>query len=174
MMWFTAGAGNWDTRYGTWELTTDLAIDDTPKIRCIDDALAAPPPPVRARNPVPGRFDALAFVGNLPPYSAQSAVRVRYLHPGSGVDYLVFAPRTGRYSLSIEAAARTAGNTVDVYVGGELAAARFEFANAGWENPVENAPIALRLEAGFNTIRIVTRDQAPVDGGYALSSLTVR
>ena len=40
-MWFTAGAGNWDTQYGTWELTTDLAITDTPKIRCLDSILSS-------------------------------------------------------------------------------------------------------------------------------------
>ena len=34
-MWFHGGAGRWDTPYGTWELTTDLALSDTPKLRCL-------------------------------------------------------------------------------------------------------------------------------------------
>ena len=35
MMWYTAGATDWDTPYGTWGLTTDIALNDTPKIRCL-------------------------------------------------------------------------------------------------------------------------------------------
>ena len=38
-MWFHAGAGRWDTPYGTWELTTDLALDDAPKLRCLHAVL---------------------------------------------------------------------------------------------------------------------------------------
>lgn len=38
-MWFHAGAGRWDTPYGTWELTTDLSLEDTPKLRCLKAVL---------------------------------------------------------------------------------------------------------------------------------------
>lgn len=173
MMWFTAGAGNWDTPYGAWELTTDLARTDTPKLRCLDQALGAPAPPARGRNAVPGSFPALAYVGNFPPYTAQSATTLRYLHPGSHVDYLVHAEQGGAHALTLTAAAKAAGNTVDVLVNGETAATGFEFAAAGWDRPVPNRPIALALRPGFNTLRIATRGAAPRDGGYSLVSLTI-
>lgn len=40
-MWFTAGAGNWDTQYGAWELTTDIEIKNTPKLRCLDHTISS-------------------------------------------------------------------------------------------------------------------------------------
>ena len=173
MLWFTAGAGNWDTPYGTWELTTDLAVEETPKTRCLDTALAAGIPPVRARIVAPGTFDALAFAGNDPPYSAESMHRLRYLHPGDHVDYLVYAPRRGSYALKIRAAAKVAGNSIDVMLNGESIARRLPLAAAGWESPQDNGPVALPLRAGFNTLRLVTRDEAPVEGGFALLSLAI-
>lgn len=53
MMWFMAGAGNWDTRYGAWELTTDLTLTDTPKIKCVDSVLASPLPAATGRGQLP-------------------------------------------------------------------------------------------------------------------------
>lgn len=173
LLWFTAGAGNWDTPYGTWELTPDLALEDTPKIRCLDDALAAPAPAVRVRNVVPGTIDARDFIGNRAPYTADSLNRLRYLHPGSYVDYLIHAPSRGTQLLTIRAAAEVAGNTVDVLLNGETVAARLALASAGWDTPVDNTAVALPLRAGFNTLRIRTRDEALVSGGYALVSLTI-
>ena len=39
-MWFVAGAGQWTGPFGTWELTTDLAITNSPKIKCLDAVIA--------------------------------------------------------------------------------------------------------------------------------------
>lgn len=174
LLWFTAGAGNWDTPFGTWELTPDLAREDTPKLRCLDRMRAAATVPIQARNLVPGTFDALAYAGNFPPYSADSRRRLRYLHPGEHVDYLVYAAEGGNYALGIRAAAAVAGNRLDVLVGGETVAAGLALAHAGWESPVDNAPVALPLAPGFNTLRLVTRAEAPLQGGFSLVSLTLR
>lgn len=169
-MWFTAGAGNWDTQYGAWELTTDLSITDTPKIKCLDAALAAPIPALQGRNTIPGSFDALAYVGNQPPYSEDSTHRVRYLHPGMSVDYLVLAPKSGMYSLVLNAAAERAGNTVDVAVNAKTVGRGFELKASGWSNPVDNTSLTLRLSRGFNTLRLTTRTET---SGYWLSQLTI-
>jgi len=171
LMWFTAGAGNWDTRYGTWELTTDLAITHTPKIQCMDQILASPVPAPRGRNPVPGTVDALAFVGNPSPYSAASMQRLRYLHPGASVDYLIQAPKTGAYALVIRAEAAGPGNRIEVAVNGSVVTPAFELANNGWGTPVDNVPITLPLAQGFNTLRLTTRSEGR---GFALSMLTIR
>ncbi len=50
-MWFHAGAGRWNTPYGTWELTTDLARNDTAKLRCLRAVLNDKSPARR----LPGR-----------------------------------------------------------------------------------------------------------------------
>lgn len=171
LMWYMAGAGNWDTRYGTWELTTDLALTDTPKIKCMDRVLGAPPPVPKWRNEVPGTFDALAFVGNQPPYSIESASRLRYLHPGASLDYLILAPKAGTYSLVLRAEAAQPGNSVQLAVNSRLVLPAFELAARGWGQSLDNAPIRLDLRQGFNTLRLTTKTE---NLGFSLSSLTIR
>ncbi len=171
LMWFTAGAGNWDTRYGTWELTTDLAVADTPKLACIDQVLAAPVPPPQGRNRVPGTVDALAYVGNPEPYSVASALRLRHLHPGMALDYLIQAPKAARYTLVIRAESASPGQHIEVAVNGAVVAPAFELQSSGWGNPVDNGPIIVPLAQGFNTLRLTTRREGL---GFALKALTIR
>jgi hypothetical protein len=170
-MWFTAGAGNWDTQYGTWELTTDLARTDTPKLKCMDSVLAAPRPALVGRNTIPTTLSALAYAGNLPPYSAQSAMATRYLHKGSSLDYLLNVPASGSYTLVINAEAEKAGNKINVAVNGKAMISGFEMAVTGLGTLADNRPITLNLVKGFNTLRLTTQAET---SGYALSTLTIR
>ena len=158
------------TKYGTWELTTDLALADSPKIKCVDKVLAAPPAKPKGRHEIPGTFDALAFVGNSKPYSAESVTRLRYLHPGSSLDYLVVAPAAGRYLLVLRAEAARPGNTVQVAVNANPVAATVEFVAAGWGQPVDNAAIKLDLRSGFNTLRLTSKTE---NLGFSVLSLSI-
>ncbi len=171
MMWFMAGAGDWDTRYGTWELTTDLALADTPKIKCMDAVIASPVPTPVGRNSIPGTFDALAYVGNPAPYSVTSQDRIRYLHPGASVEYLVQAPASASYSLVIQTEAGESGNSIDLAVNSTVVAPAFELAKTGWGKPAGNLPIAVKLRQGFNTLRLTTRTES---SGFIISGLSLR
>ena len=173
MMWFTAGAGNWDTNYGTWELTTDLSITNTPKIQCMDQTMAGTLPTLQGRNMVPGTFNALAFVGSTEPYSDAAKTSLRYLHPGSYKDYVVLAPQAGSYALVMTAETPGTGNSVDVSVNGTVVAAGFEFKPKGWGIKVDNDPIALTLNKGYNAIRITTKTEA-LNQGFSLATLTIQ
>ena len=171
-MWFTAGAGNFDTQYGTWGLTTDLAIENTPKIRCIDETARAAPPASSARHQVPGSFDAMEYVGNLPPYKRDSRNRIRYMHPmSSPADYLVFAQKAGDYSLILRAEASRPGNVITIGLNNQVVVPGFELKATGWDTPEDNSPIPIRLEKGLNTIRISTTKES---SGFGLTALTVR
>ena len=170
-MWFNAGAGNWDTQYGAWELSTDLAITDTPKIRCMDQTLAGPAPSLVGRNKAPGSFDAFAYVGNFPPYSKGSMDQVRYLQAGKFNDYLVQAAQAGNYQLILNAATASGGNRIDISVNGSRITNAFELSGTGWGTFTEQSPIALKLRAGFNTLRIATNNS---NGGYDLQRLTLK
>jgi len=170
-MWFTAGAGNWDTRYGTWELTPDLALGNTPKIQCIDSLRASPPAALQARNTVPGSFDALAFVGNPEPFSDASRTTLRYLHPGSYLDYLLLDPQGGSRVLIITAEAARPGNTVNVLLNQQTLAAGFELTALGWGKAADNRAIGLTLPPGFSTLRIQTQTE---NLGFSMSRLHIR
>ncbi len=171
LMWFMAGAGDWDTQYGTWELTTDLALPDTPKIKCMDTVLGAPPTAPTGRNQAPGTFDALAYVGNPFPYSVASRDRVRYLHPGTSVEYLVLAPASASYSLILHTEAGASGNSINLEVNSTLVAPAFELVKTGWGNPADNTPITVKLRQGFNTLRLTTKTES---SGFNISSLSLR
>ncbi len=168
-MWYTAGAGGWDTQYGSWELTTDLAITDTPKIRCIDQTLAGPTPAVEGRNKVPGSFESYAVVGNFPPYTLGSINSVRYVRAGGYNDYLVQAEQTGSYQLVLSAAMDSSGNSVDVSVNGIKTISEFPITGTGWSTVTDQAPMSIHLENGFNTVRITTNT---TNNGYDLRKLT--
>ncbi|OGB71068.1 MAG: hypothetical protein A2486_08120 [Burkholderiales bacterium RIFOXYC12_FULL_65_23] len=171
LMWYTAGASNWDTQYGTWGLTTDLALTDTPKTQCIDQTRNGLLPPVKARNQVPGSFDALAYVENFEPYAERSKDQIRYLHPESSVDYLIYAPQAGSYGLVITAEAGRSGNLIDVMVNSKTVAPAFELRAGGFGVQLDNSPIAINLSQGFSTLRIKTKVE---NGGFGLTRFTVR
>ncbi len=175
LMWYTAGAGNWDTQYGTWGLTTDLALTDTPKIQCIDQTRNGLLPAIKARNQVPGSFDALAYVENFPDssgnYAEASKGQVKWLHPNSHVDYLVYAPQAGSYGLVITAAAARSGNQIDVLLNNQTVAAAFELGGNSLSTPLDNASIPVTLPRGFSTLRIRTKAE---NGGFVLSRFTLR
>ena len=169
-MWYTAGAGSWDTQYGTWELTTDLSTD-TPKLQCIDQIRTGVLPVLQGRNKVPGSFSTLASAGNFEPYSDGSKTTLRYLHPGSFLDYVLLAPKAGTYQLVITAEAQNSGNTIDVHLNGKPVATGFEFKAKGWGNPVDNAAITVNMPQGFSTLRIRTKTE---NLGYSMSKLTFK
>jgi len=165
LVWYTAGAGRWNHPFGTWELTTDLARDDAPKIRCLDTIAAGPLPAARARNRAPGSFSALASVDGP---RRRAAAYLEHLHPGQHVDYLVYASASGAYRLWLHAEAASAGNAVDIGVNGAAATAEHAIAANGWGRTVRSGPVAVTLSAGFNTLRLATRAET---SGYRLHSL---
>lgn len=169
-MWFHAGAGHWDTPYGTWELTTDLAREDTPKLRCLRASIEAGAPPLRHRHGIPGRIDALAYAGSFPPYGRGATDRVRHLRPGRHVDYLVLAPASGRYRLTLHAEAGRAGNSLAVATAAGSSAEILELPATGWDAPADSEPLEIELHAGFNVVRLTTRSAT---SGFRLHHLDV-
>ena len=169
-MWFMAGAGKWDTPYGTWELTPDLAITDTPKIRCLNGILASDTPPVKTRNTVPGRIDALAYAGNVPPYTEGSRDLLRHSRPGSHVDYLIQAPQAGHYHLTLHAGAKGKGNRIEASTALGSSAGLIELADSGLGTTASSGPLDIWLREGLNTLRIRT---AAIGSAFELRQLEI-
>ena len=153
-MWFTAGAGNWNTPYGTWELTTDLAITDTPKIRCLNSVIKADSPLVQSRHAVPGRIDARGYVGSHPPFSKDSLDAVQKLNPGRHLDYLILAPQTGVYQFILHAEAEKSGNRIEVATANGARAGTVELPATDTGSTVASEPLSIPLRKGFNTLRL--------------------
>ena len=169
-MWFHAGAGKWDTPYGTWELTTDLAITNTPKIRCLQSVLAENKLTSYGRNTVPSLIDALAYAGNEAPYAEASRDPLRYSRPGGHVDYLIKAPSAGSYRLTLRASAKGKGNRIEVSTGFGSAAGQIELPDTGWDSVAESAPVEIWLREGFNTLRLKTE---AIAAGFRLQHIEI-
>lgn len=173
-MWYQAGAGDWNTPFGTWQLTDAFARQDSPKIRCLNGVSAAGPATgTHVRHAVPGAFDALEYAGNFAPYSESSRNALRYLHPGSHVDYLLYAVAAGRYLLKLVASAATDGNAVALYVDGRLLADALALPNTGWDGHGPTAAVAVELAQGVHTLRIETRRTPVPLGGFALQQVII-
>lgn len=170
-MWFTAGAGDLDKKFGAWELTTDLKISNTPKIRCIDKANNLLKTDFPGRNKVPGSFPAIAYVGNYPPYSDKSRSILRRRYEGAYLDYLIMITIPGMYDLVLHAASNKSGNKVNIRINNRDIISDFELQSQGWEKHVANQSIPVRLEKGLHTLRIITYRQT---SGIDLSQITMR
>ena len=169
-MWFMAGAGKWDTPYGTWELTPDLAITDTPKIRCLNGILASDKPPVKTRNTVPGLIDALAYAGNESPYTEGSRDLLRHSRPGGHVDYLIQAPQAGRYRLTLRAGAKGKGNRIEASTAQGSSAGIIELTDSGLGTTAPSGPLDIWLREGLNTLRIRT---AAIGSAFELRQIEI-
>jgi hypothetical protein len=120
---------------------------------------------------VPGTVSALAWAGSEEPFGSVARDAVRYMHPGSYVNYVVVAPTDGPYTLTLVTEASAVGNKLDVSVNGQVAASMFELVKTGWGNPTDNAPITVTLNQGHNTVRVKTRVET---SGFELKSLVFR
>ena len=175
-LWYSAGAGNWSTRHGSWELSTDPSLPDTAKTRCLDQALAAPAPPPAARWTAPGSIPALAYAGNPgPPFSESSRLRVRHLRPGAEpLDYLLHVATGGRYELVLTVAAALPGHTLRVGLDGQDAGTVGVSAR-GWSQPLAQSPLALTLAPGWHTLRLQAGPEpAAPSRGVDLQALALR
>lgn len=94
----------------------------------------------------------------------------RQLHPGRYVDYLVHADRAGVFALTLTTEAAAAGNSVAIAVN-NAPAATVALAVTGWGSPAPQPAVPVRLNRGFNTLRITTRTATT---GYALRRLELR
>ena len=170
-MWYNAGAGDWDTKWGTWELTTDLKISNTPKIRCIDKTQSLLVPSLVGRNRVPGSFPATAFAGNYPPYLDNSNSKLRWLLKVSYADYLIMVTTSGIYELVLHAASGKIGNQLNIGINDRNVISGFELQAQGLDKQVENQVIPVRLETGLHTLRITTQRET---SRFDLSLITFR
>ena len=118
MNWFTAGAGNWGTPYGSWPLTQHF--ENSVKLQALDELLGAAPPPLSAGFPVPGNIDARLFSGYSAQWNAQAHLQPVGWHPYD--DYLIRVPQgsAGQYGITLGLASIAGGQYFDVYIDNQL------------------------------------------------------
>lgn len=58
MLWFNAGAGTWNSSFGTWSLSEQPFDTDSHKIKCMDEVSTTAAPQEVSRHRAPGSFSA--------------------------------------------------------------------------------------------------------------------
>jgi hypothetical protein len=170
-MWFQAGAGDWQNRFGTWELSESLLDQSAPKLRCLQDFGAQYQSRAAPRNALPGNVDAMDFVGSFAPYNKDARLKLRYLHPGQALDYLLWSPVARDYQLSLRAEVGQPGNTLQLSVDGRSVAPALELLASGWGALKNTGPLTVHLGPGFHTLRLRTMRES---SGFRMDALVLR
>ena len=151
--WFQAGAGNWNTPWGTFTLTNDMANQATSKILALDQAIAAPTPPLTEGRPVPGSIDLRQHVSRpanwdtAEPYWAAIGL-------GHQRDFLVRATRPATYRVHV-VGATLVGGTMTMSADG-AAVGSLSLAPTG---PVwgDSTALLVALGEGMHAVRLTSQ-----------------
>ncbi len=165
--WFTAGAGIFDTQYGTWSLTNDLSDLTQPKELGYNAVRTSPLPEVTAGTALPAEVDAREYLGAGPevdPY-------VRYIAAGSTFDYLLRVSKAGTYNLKVSVGTSTPGASMDVLVNNSKITTINNIPVDGLQDSgdtfVDTGAVSLNLQAGLNVVRLSVPTYRP----YTINSL---
>ncbi|MBX7103853.1 MAG: Ig-like domain repeat protein [Gemmataceae bacterium] len=158
--WFTAGATNWDSPYGTWGLTNDMTNTNTPKIRAINQVLAGSTPSYMGGEALPSTFSAQATVG--------STVRTgnRYFAPGQPLEYMLCAPANGQFTFRLGYATDVAGRSFRITLNGKVIQTVNLPTTPTWDTYMDAPAVTLNLQAGQNVLKIEA-----VGTGFMISNL---
>jgi len=108
--WFSAGASDFDSQYGTWALTEDMDNQQVPKIEGIDSVRTHAPAALAVGVAVPDTLNATYYVGHPVPLKDPY---LRYLGVNSTFSYLVRVKSAGNYVLTVW----TSGTVADAKLG---------------------------------------------------------
>lgn len=162
--WFTIGAGNFDTQYGTWSITDDVNDLKQPKVLAFQTVRSSPLPAVTVGSVLPGEVDARAYMGSNKPYVDPY---VRYIGANSNFDYPIRVPKSGTYNLKVSIGTSTPGATLDVLVNTSAVATASVPSSSSEDTFVDTAAIPLNLQAGLNVVRL----HVPTNRPYNINSL---
>lgn len=165
--WFVLGAGDYNTQFGTWSISTDLADLNQPKSQGYDAVRDAPRPPIVIGAIPPVVIDARresdnGFGGDL---GRASSFYRRFLGTGSTFDYLINAPVAGNYSVVVNVGDAGSAPLQITANNGSV-----QTVNVAAGSAFTNAPTAtVALNMGLNTIRL----RVPTNRPYDINTVSV-
>ena len=165
--WFTLGAGNFDTQYGTYSITDNLANLNEPKeLGYLNIRNGAKPRPT-AGLALPGEIDARFHSGGGAANSG--GYYVRFIGAGSTFDYLVNAPAAGTYKIVVSAGD---GNTSNQPIGislNDTPVGTDQVPPANGDQFHDTAGLIAAFNAGLNVVRLTVPNNRP----YNINSVKI-
>lgn len=153
MNWYVGGATSWNTPFGSWGLTEDMADQSTPKIKAIDKVIGDGPQPLTAGWRAPCQIDARKFVGAPPDWETRDPY-LRALGPGEFRDYLIAAPKAGKYAMSVTLAGLISDGVVEILVNGRPVQLLKVAEGSGADDWTNTGLLLVDLDAGMNVMRL--------------------
>ncbi len=147
--WFTAGAGNWDTQYGTWSLTENF--ENSFKLQAIDSVLNAEVNSPSVGFVLPGKFDGRQYAG----YGLDWNNNIDFKPNWDGYfQYLLQVPqgKAGTYTFIAEAKYNSSQNS-KVSIDNILLDSAVNVANNGSIDYINDTLGTVFLNEGLHTLR---------------------
>lgn len=167
--WSVAGAGSYATDAGTFPITEDLAITDTPKLLTLDAVQGAESPVPTAGLAVPALLDARRHT--LRPADWQTASpSLDDLEAGDVYEYLVRSDAGGVFRVFATTASPGGGGGAELSVNASAPVSVTASATGSFDAfATADGSIAVMLDPGLSTVRVRV-----VDGGsFAIGSVRV-
>lgn len=115
--WFVAGAGNWETQYGTWSLTENF--ENSEKLQAMDEVLDGDVPVITAGQKIPGEVDSRRWSGHDDTWEDHDYFQPFWM---PFQEYLIRVPEgdAGTYSVTFELRTPENFNKFVVYLDNQL------------------------------------------------------
>jgi hypothetical protein len=156
--WFVAGATGWDSQYGTWGLTNDMANSSAPKILAVDDARLAAPYPLNQGQAVPGNVDARKFClrGNNTDYLTWENAQFWWTDwRGRYRDYLIRTSAETTFDVDVYAGATDSATRLKLWVGSAYLGSVPVTNTGSWGSYAYTPKLRIRLPKGMHGLRVL-------------------
>lgn len=148
-LWFSAGAGSYNTPFGMWPLLEDMSNSAAPKNQCMDDAVAAATPAITIGTSVHTASIAGGnFRGSSNASASLSGLAGPFGFPGY-VEYLLRADSAGSYQ-AVFRGNGPAGEGFRVKLNNALVSSKVALPTATGDA----SAVTLTLRKGLNALRI--------------------
>jgi hypothetical protein len=169
--WYCGGATNYDTAYGTWGLTDDIADTNSQKLLAIQDTTALKTVTLNQGIPVPGSIDPRHYCMRDTDWKTEGVLN---LSPtdwrGNYRDYLLRVETGGTKSVTLLVSTPYSDVLLNLYINNaKIGSIKIPY-TGGYSASIVTAGVPVALGAGMNVLRV----QIGAGSGCNVSSIGVR
>jgi len=165
--WFSAGAQDFNTQYGSWGLTDDMKNFNVPKIQGIDAVRTAPTVALSAGFLVPGTLNATEFVNHRVP---KTDPYLRWLGVNTTFDFLIRSPKDGQYGITAYTSSTEAGSVLQITVNNGTPQQTVSPNTGDWDKFSPCPSVTASFTEGLNVVRL----KVLTERGYNIQSLQIQ
>lgn len=153
--WFVAGATDYNSNYGTWGLTDDMARQNAAKILALDEARFATTYPLTQGQLVPGQVDARRYAFRPSDWNTVPYLQYHYWDwRGRHRDYLFRSMVARTFDVDVLAGSEAAGTLLELTVDGSRIGALSVPHTGSWGTQQYTPKLRVTLPSGMHGLRV--------------------